>query len=1098
MADRTGFGTGKDALTLKPPVRFIHWSLARARTWSGVGVRGARGMVWAAVVLLATVSRAAEVALPMPRESAEVAASASQANWWEEGEYQVWVLRGNCEIIQANLTARSEEAVLWVKRPDTWNGEIGCVLAYLEGDVAVESNYAGPAHRQTNRSADTMRANQWFGRFYTSTEARVQAPSTGFEPAVKPDIYLRGRQAREADANSHVQLAQYSPRLPGWVPPPPATPPGVPWSPQGSVPWPSLGSPAAPPAPAPRPPYEAVPAPQPDAAPSVRRIVIRSRSNVRMQGKVYPSPDGGGTIAAITSGVNVVVSGIQNVPGLADGKIDIETDRIVIWTARLDSLDLSGQSSGEKLQPKDAPLEFYLEGNIVFREGDRVIYAERMYYDVRQQRGIVLNAEVLTPAPGYQGLIRLKAEVLQQLDQYNFRAINGAVTSSRIGVPRYWLQAGEISFQDVQSPRADPLTGQFVVDPETGEPAVDHQYLATSRNNFLFLSGVPVLYWPVMATDLVKPNYYLDGLRIKNDNTFGFQVMADWDLYQLLGIRQPPEGTDWSLSTDYLSERGFALGTHLSYDRFGFLSIPGPVRGDFDAWGIHDTGLDDLGRDRRDLAPTTEDRGRVFWQHRHQLPAGYQVSAEVGWITDNNFLEQYYEQEWDERKDQITGLEFKRYLANSSWSITADARLNEFFTQTERLPRFDHFLVGQDIFQLFSWHAHSNVGYERLRTATLPPPPDEPAQASLPWELDGLTPFDDREGLVTATRQELDLPLPLGPVKLAPYVLGELAYWHEDRAGAEMTRAYGQAGVRGSLPFWSVNSQVQSPLWNLNGLAHKVVLDADFFWADANQEYTRLPLYTPLDDDASEHFQRRFIENLYGGTAGLPLPFYSQSYALRSGLQNYVTAPTSEIADDFTVAQVGLRQRWQTKRGLPGQERIIDWISLDIEGSLFPKDDRDNFGEVLGLLNYDFSWHVGDRFSVLSDGYFDFFTDGLQTASVGGMLTRPLRGDIYLGFRAVEGPFSAQLLNAAVNYRMSEKWILNAGGVIDLGDTGNIGERIAVTRVGESLLVRLGMNVDHSRDNVGVFLAVEPRFLPGRLSTTGGVPIPPVGAFGLE
>jgi len=150
------------------------------------------------------------------------------------------------------------------------------------------------------------------------------------------------------------------------------------------------------------------------------------------------------------------------------------------------------------------------------------------------------------------------------------------------------------------------------------------------------------------------------------------------------------------------------------------------------------------------------------------------------------------------------------------------------------------------------------------------------------------------------------------------------------------------------------------------------------------------------------------------------------------------------------------------------------------------------------LVNYDFSWHVGDRFSVLSDGFFDFFTDGLQTASVGTMLTRPLRGDVYVGFRAVEGPFSARLLNAAVNYRMSEKWILNAGGVIDFGETGSIGERIGITRIGESLLVRIGINVDHSRDNVGAFFAVEPRFLPGRLSSTGGVPIPPVGAFGLE
>jgi len=1038
---------------------------------------------------------AAEVLLPMPRESAEITVRAEQANWWQEGEYQVWVLRGACEIVQANLTARGEEAVVWVKRPDAWNNHVGFVLAYLEGDVTVESSYAGSVHHPPNRSPDAVRANRWFGRFFTSTEIHVQAPSTAFEPAVKPAIYERGRQTHEAEGSGAVQQAQYSPRLPGWVPPAPPTPPGVPWSPPSTVPWPSPGAPVPS---FPGSPYEALPTPPPDDAAAMRRIAIRSRSNVRMQGKVFPSPDGSETVVVITSGVNVVVSGIQNVPGLGDGKVDIETDRIVIWTARLDALDLSGQSSGEKLQPKDAPLEFYLEGNIVFRQGDRVIYAERMYYNVRQQQGIVLNAEILTPTPGYQGLIRLKAEVLQQLDPYNFRAVNGAVTSSRIGVPRYWLQAGEVSFQDIQIPRRDPLTGQFAVDPETGEPAVEHQYLATSRNNFLFLTGLPVLYWPVMATDLVKPNYYLDSLRLKHDNVFGTQVMADWDLYQLLGIQSPPEGTDWTLSTDYLSQRGPALGTALRYDRDGCLAIPGHVRGNFDAWGIHDRGDDDLGRDRLDLVPTTEERGRVFWQHRHELPAGYQLTVEAGWISDNNFLEQYYEQEWDEGKDQITGLELKRYLANSSWSITADARLNDFFTQTERLPRFDHFLIGQDVVNLFTWHAHSNVGYERLRTADLPPPPNEPAQGSLPWEWDGVTPYDKREGIVAATRQELSLPLPLGPVKLAPYVLGELAHWHQDVNATEVTRAYGQAGIRGSLPFWSVNSQVQSPLWNLNGLAHKIVVDADFFWADANQEFTQLPLYSPLDDDSTEHFQRRFIQDLYGGTAGLPLTFSAQHYALRSGLQNQITAPVSEIADDLAIAQIGLRQRWQTKRGLPGQERIIDWITLDIQGSIFPKQDRDNFGEPLGLVNYDFSWHVGDRFSVLSDGFFDFFADGLQTASVGTMLTRPLRGDVYVGFRAVEGPFSARLLNAVVNYRMSEKWILNAGGVIDFGETGSIGERIGITRIGESLLVRVGINVDHSRDNVGAFFAVEPRFLPGRLSSTGGVPIPPVGAFGLE
>ena len=39
-----------------------------------------------------------------------------------------------------------------------------------------------------------------------------------------------------------------------------------------------------------------------------------------------------------------------------------------------------------------------MEGNIVFRQGDRTVYADRMFYDARRQIGTILNAELLTPA----------------------------------------------------------------------------------------------------------------------------------------------------------------------------------------------------------------------------------------------------------------------------------------------------------------------------------------------------------------------------------------------------------------------------------------------------------------------------------------------------------------------------------------------------------------------------------------------------------------------------------------------------------------------------------------------------------------------------
>ena len=46
--------------------------------------------------------------------------------------------------------------------------------------------------------------------------------------------------------------------------------------------------------------------------------------------------------------------------------------------------------------------------------------------------------------------------------------------------------------------------------------------------------------------------------------------------------------------------------------------------------------------------------------------------------------------------------------------------------------------------------------------------------------------------------------------------------------------------------------------------------------------------------------------------------------------------------------------------------------------------------------------------------------------------------------------------------------------------------------VGESFLVRVGFNFDASRDNLGIALLVEPRFLPNsRLGRVGGVQLPP-------
>ena len=1026
------------------------------------------------ITLLFVLQASAQVEPPPSNLSDPIDVWAERGNRWIDGDKEVWHLRGGVYIKQGRTIARSHEAVLWIHRVDPWSKEPNHVTCYLEGNGPngqIRIDFGGD--HSTNSS---IIDHWWQGRWQSAAGIRTNVSHVDGPRSAKPKIVARAERVVRPTPSS-VRPVQFT-------------------APQISAP------PVAP---------EAIPLPAARPSRGPRRILITPRGGSRFQYQTRFDPDRNEQIQLIDRGVKVVVEGVQPAQQLRQlgdlERIVLEADRIVIWTSKLSDSDFTT----EAIQSGDTPLEFYMEGNIVFAQGDRVIYAERMYYDVNRRKGTILQAEVLTPAfKDYEGLVRLKADVLQQIDEQNFIAYGGAITSSRLGFPRYWFQSDTIAFQDFQTPKIDPLTGVQAFDQQTGELQVEHNMTATSRNNFFYVAGVPISYFPVLATDLEDPVFYIDRIKLGSDSIFGTQVLTDYNAYQLLGIRNKPEGTKWNVTTDGLSERGnflsdvsgLGIGTDVEYSRENFFGIAGPTKGFFDSWGIKDRGRDNLGRDRRAIVPEDVYRGRLLWQHQQKLDIGFQVTAEASWITDRTFLEQYFEREFDQDKDQTTGIEIKKQWAENSVALSVDYRVNDFYTQTGWLPRLDQFLLGKSLLSdRLTWYAHSHVGYGRFDVADTPTNATLAGQFQrLPWETFNGLPAN-RSGVRVGTRQELDVPFDLGVFRFVPYVLGDVTHWQEDLSASDRTRGYGQAGIRASVPMWRADPSVQSQLFNLNGLAHKVVFDAEFLWADADENIDRFPLYDPLDDDAQEFFRRRFFMPgaTFAGLPGAPLAFDERLYALRTGMQSYVTGASTEIADDLMLTRLGVRQRWQTKRGLPGQERIVDWITFDIEGTFFPKASRDNNGAEFGLMNYDFRWHVGDRVTLLSDGHFDFFGQGLRTMSVGGILTRPELGSLYVGYRSIEGPISSNLLSASLSYRMSEKWIATAGSSIDFSSAGNIGQSLSFTRIGESFFVRLGIHSDVSRGNVGVVMSIEPRFLPrSRLGMVGGVQVPPAGARGLQ
>ncbi|MCM2369541.1 LPS-assembly protein LptD [Aporhodopirellula aestuarii] len=786
------------------------------------------------------------------------------------------------------------------------------------------------------------------------------------------------------------------------------------------------------------------------------------------------------TILIARGGVTVLVRDLtaQTPTGLRVplGTVSLSANQIIAWTPPIGDI-ITGAVSAEASDG-----ELYLEGDIVVRQGDQIIYAEAMYYNAAQEVAVVLDAEAIATIPQYQGTVRVKAEVMRQLAKGNFVANNAAVTSSRMGVPRYWLQSNQLSLTQRPVAKMDKATGQVIADTE---PYV------TSGGNFVYLAGVPVMYWPRFSTPLRKPTFYLTGADIKSDDIFGSQVLLEWDLFQLLGMNAP-DGVESILLTDYLSDRGPAIGGRTTYSRTSMFGIAGPVIGTYDSYTIKDDGLDVLGNGRRDLTPEEDLRGRTTLKHRHYLPGNWEFMAELGYLSDRNFLEQYFEQEWDNDPNRATGLRLRKYAGSQLFDASFNVQINDFYQETERLPSLEHYALGGSLLgDRLTLSMHNELGYAKLKVADAPLDPVVAANTSvLPGEF-------DREGVITRTRQELSMPIQAGVMKLAPFAIGEAAYYGEGVDGNDVTRLWGGGGVRANLPLSRVDPTIQSSLLNVRGLAHKIDLSAEYFYADSDTDYQDLPLYDPLDDHSQQEFRRFFINNTFGGT--LADEYDPRNYALRQGIQRNVTSPSDTVVDDLQQLRLGMKHRFQTKRGLPGRERIVDLFRVDIETILFPEEDRDNFGETLGPTIYDAQYNLGDRVTLLSDGYFDWFDGGLRSVSGGVRTSRPGVGDFYIGLLSLEGPISSTVLRTKLDHRLNEKWIISAGNTYDFGETGNVGQSFGLTRIGESFLVQVGANVDAGRDNTSFGFLVEPRFLPSsRLGRLGGQLIPPPGVEGIE
>lgn len=659
-----------------------------------------------------------------------------------------------------------------------------------------------------------------------------------------------------------------------------------------------------------------------------------------------------------------------------------------------------------------------------------------MYYDVRSSVALIRNGELRMRLPQVNVPLIVRAAELRQVAAHRFSGSLVQVTTSRFGRPGYRAEVRQATLQE------EVMDGQVL------------RRRITGRGNFLYIGEIPVLYWPYLESPLEDVQSPLKRVRARRDRTFGTQLLTAWNAWEVLGWDQPPGEWNWYFNLDYLSKRGPAAGTYGDYEGSALFGVPGKYKGEFKAWGILDQGQDRISRRRKNIDPEKNTRGRALWRHRQQIGSDMTLIAEAAYLSDRNFLEQYYESEWEEDKDQETLLYLKQQRGPWAWSVIARHRIMDFLTTTEYWPRADLYYFGQPFFSGLTYWTHSSVGYLDLRPGDFVPDPAGIA----------------RDGGRFDTLHEISWPVWLGPVRVVPFALGRATGWSEVNTGDDEFRLYGATGVRTSLTLWRVFPEIESRLLNMHGLAHKMTFTVDYYLAQSDVPFTRLPLYDELDEDSEQVNRQRFIQREFGGA--LPAQLNPQLYAIRLGLLS-----SAETVDDLHAIRIGWRNRLQTKRGMPGARHIVDWVTSDISFTIFPQEDRDNFGEPVGLIEYHNAYHLGDRTSIISDGWFETFDGGPRFWSVGLYLDRPPRGSLLIAYSSME-PIGSEAIHFAYSYWMSPKWVSSFITRFDFEEDKNLGQSLVLTRIGADFLFRVELDVDPLRDDFGVSLALFPRIDP--------------------
>ncbi len=892
--------------------------------------------------------------LPVEPLQAGITLKSLSAWAWEVGDTTRLLLQGEVTIAVGAYDFGGKAAVVWIDRIASAEGTITQLAAWF--DVLENPSERSGLGMSGRRVLVTASA---FGAVSLDTALlRREAPPPSAlldEGAARLAAYLAG-----LDAAPLPDLAARPALDPVPIPPEPVPEPGGPPLPPELV--------EAPPPPPP-PPVQGPPAIFDPAG-----TVWFSFQEVA----VTPGDDEN----VITATGSVVLHYVSDREG-PWSQLTLSADRAVVFTDPGDlQAVLGGKVAAESVRG------IYLEGNVIATAGDDeyTVRAPRMYYDLRADKAIMLDAVLRTYARQIGATVYARAAEMRQLAANEWSAERAKVSTSEFFTPHFAVGAARVTVTQRPGER----------EPQEMETIVE------SSHNTLELNGLPIFYWP-HASGRAEDEIPLRTIQAGYSNIYGAIIETSWNPFALLGLERPA-GVDAQVRADGYTSRGAGGGIEGTWDLDW-------MRGALDLYGLYDTGTDRTSSGL-DVVPSSRPwRGIATFEHQMDLTPSWSFQAQGSYISDETFVTSWRELDFYNRREYETAAYLKYQNDRSVFDSLVKYNLNDFISnsyllasrgyQVQKVPEFSYRRYGDSLFDIGTYTGETSVSRVMFNFET-----GTPASLGVPGAAFGLGANDSITASFLAagfpaewvsrfdSRHELSVPFTFGSFHFAPYAVGRLTAWDNDfqsfSTEAQRLRIFAAAGLRMSAEFQHVNDAVESRLFDLHRVRHILEPRASLWYG-----YSDVP------------------EGSY--------PVYDE---------------TVEAIGGAAVAELGLRSTWQTKRGGPGRWRSVDFLTIDAS-AVFNSSEafiqsptphfyawRPEYSVFGNHIEGSAVWMVSDTFSIAGEANYDFDSSTLERLSIGGELQHSPQLSTFAEYRYIDAD-SNELLEIGWNYQITKKYAVS-------------------------------------------------------------------------